>query len=173
MSVVQKIHRVLFFLLLICSFSFQLKGQYNPNANPDAIVNSGKMRFTVLTPEMIRIEWSDIEKFENRASFIAVNRNFPVPEYTTEAKNGYLYIRTNKLELKYKESTHPITNPASSDNLSITFNLNEVSTHWYPRKKDALNLKGTTRTLDHSKEDNMREVMEDGIISRSGWVLRK
>lgn len=171
MNMAQKAYEILFILLLICGFSVHSSGQCNPKANPDAIVTSGKMRFTVLTPEMVRMEWSNTKEFEDRASFIAVNRNFPVPEYTSESKGGYLYIRTEKLTLRYKEGTHPLTNPASSDNLSITFNLNGMSTQWYPRKKDALNLKGTTRTLDHSKGDNMRNVMEDGIISRSGWVL--
>ena len=158
-------------ILLLLGLTFQVQGKDNPIADPQAIVTSGNMRFTVLTPEMIRMEWSDTKQFEDRASFIAVNRNLPVPNYTTETRDGYLYIKTDKLELKYKIGTNPVVNPASSENLKISFNLNGTPTYWYPGKKDPLNLKGTSRTLDHSKGDNMRGVMEDGLLSRSGWAL--
>ncbi|MGM0530198.1 MAG: TIM-barrel domain-containing protein [Bacteroidota bacterium] len=129
------------------------------------------MRFTVLTPEMIRIEWSDTKQFEDRASFTVVNRDLPVPSYTTEKKDGFLYIKTEKIELRYKENSYPITTPASSKNLKITFELNGTSTTWYPGKPDPFNLKGTLRTLDHSSGDNLRGDMEDGLLSRSGWAL--
>lgn len=43
--------------------------RHNPVANPEAVVTEGTVRFTVLTPEMIRIEYSPSEKFEDRATF--------------------------------------------------------------------------------------------------------
>ena len=158
-------------LFLLLTLNLQVQGNENPVANPQAIVTSGNMRFTVLTPEMIRIEWSDSKQFEDRASFIVVNRNLPVPNFTTETKNGYLYIKTDKLELAYKVGTNPVTNPASSENLKISFDLNGTPTYWYPGKVDPFNLKGTSRTLDHSNGDNLRKDMEDGLLSRSGWAL--
>lgn len=163
--------KIAFSLFLLLTFTIQLGAKENPVADPQAIVVSGNMRFTVLTPEMIRIEWSDTKEFEDRASFIVVNRHLPVPAYTTDTKDGYLYIKTEKMELKYKIGSEPVTNPASSQNLKISFNTNGVSDYWYPEKKDPFNLKGTSRTLDHSSGDNMRAVMEDGILSRSGWTL--
>ena len=162
---------LLFLVLLILGSALRLKAQNDPLANEQSIVISGNMRFTILTPEMIRIEWSDTKQFEDRASFIVVNRKLPVPEYSTEVIDGYLYIRTEKLELKYKEGTFPLTNPFSAQNMSINFLVKGASGQWYPGKQDALNLKGTTRTLDNSSGDNMRGAMEDGIISRSGWVV--
>ena len=163
--------KIIFFLLFALSLPFQLQGQNNPMADEQAIVTSGNMRFTILTPEIIRMEWSDSKQFEDRASFIVVNRNLPVPDYTSETKNGYLFIQTDKLELKYKIGSYPLTNLVGDENLSISLNVNGSATHWYPGKQDPLNLKGTSRTLDHSNGDNMRGVMEDGILSRSGWVL--
>ena len=41
----------------------------NPVALPEATVTSGNARFTVLTPEMIRIEFSDMGVFEDRPTF--------------------------------------------------------------------------------------------------------
>ncbi|MBQ6580182.1 MAG: transglycosylase domain-containing protein, partial [Oscillospiraceae bacterium] len=43
----------------------------------------------------IRIQYSQTAQFEDRATFAIVNRRLPVPEYTTETADGYLYIRTN------------------------------------------------------------------------------
>jgi len=165
------IKRTSYLLSILLLILFQVDGQENPVANPDAIVISGNMRFTVLTPEMIRLEWSDTKQFEDRASFIVVNRHLPVPNYTTESKDGYLYITTEKLELQYKVNSNPLTNPASSKNLKITFELNGVPTVWFPGKTDPFNLKGTLRTLDHSIGDNLRGNLEDGLLSRSGWAL--
>ncbi len=164
----RKITTSLFLLLLL---PFQIQGQNNPIANPSAIVISGNMRFTVLTPEIIRIEHSNSNQFEDRASFIVVNRNLPVPTYTTETKNGYLYIKTDKVELKYKIGSDPVTSPASSQNMSISFTLNGGTVNWFPGKTDPFNLKGTSRTLDHSSGDNLRGNLEDGLLSRSGWAL--
>jgi hypothetical protein len=158
-------------LTLLLLFLLRIQGQGNPTANPDAMVISGNMRFTVLTPEMIRIEWSDTKQFEDRASFIVVNRQMPVPHFTSEIKDGFLYLKTDKIELQYKVNSNPVTNPASSKNLKITFELNGASTEWYPGKTDPFNLKGTLRTLDHSNGDNLRAGMEDGLLSRSGWAL--
>ena len=54
--------------------------QDNSMADEKAIVKSGNMRFTVLTPEMIRIEYSAKLQFEDRASFVVINRHLPVPD---------------------------------------------------------------------------------------------
>ena len=74
--------------------SFSIIAENNPVADPNAIVISGDMRFTVLTPEMIRIEWSGNQIFEDRASFSVINRRLPVPSFTKEEKDGFLYIKT-------------------------------------------------------------------------------
>lgn len=142
----------------------------NPVANPAAIVNSGYMRFTVLTPEIIRIERSTLKKFEDRASFVVINRNLPVPTFTTSEKDGYLTITTNKLNLRYKIDSNPAVNDPCNPNLQITMTLNGEPVVWYPGKKDPYNLKGTTRTLDNAEGD-VRSWLEDGLISRSGWAI--
>ena len=170
-----KKHKV---LVLILSFLFiqanEMHADQNPIANPDAIVISGDMRFTVLTPEMIRIEWrSGADKeFEDHATFAIINRRLSVPEYTTKEENGFLYIETAKLKLQYRIGSFPGTfDPASSRNLKITFPMDGRTVTWYPWKKDALNLKGTCRTLDSSNGDNKRSELENGLVSRSGWAV--
>ena len=56
----------------------------NPIADPRAVVVVGNARFTVLTPEMIRMEWAAEAKFEDHASFVFINRRLPVPKFSKE-----------------------------------------------------------------------------------------
>ena len=146
-------------------------GEYNPVADPEAVVTSGRARFTVLTPRMIRVQYSSKELFEDRATFAVINRHLPVPEFSTREENGFLYIETGQLNLKYKIGSTISPSLKSPNNLSITMRLNGRDVIWYPGKEDALNLKGTKRTLDTASGDNQRPDLEDGIISRAGWAL--
>ena len=144
--------------------------QDNPMADEKAIVKSGNMRFTVLTPEMIRIEYSAKLQFEDRASFVVINHHLPVPNFTQEERDGYLYLTTDKLELRYKLGTYPVSNDRCNPNLQITLDVNGVEEVWYPGKQDPYNLKGTTRTLDRAEGD-VREWLENGLLSRVGWAV--
>ena len=97
----------------------------NPCARKEAIVVSGNARFTVLTPEMIRIEYSDKGIFEDRATFAVQNRTMDtVPAFSTSEDSDYLYITTDKLSLKYRKETNPQTQTGSDKNLTITMNHN-------------------------------------------------
>lgn len=158
-------------LPLFCLFALAALAENNPVADPDAVVTSGKMRFTVLTPQMIRIQYSPTSAFEDRATFTVVNRRLPVPEFTTTSEDGYLVLRTSALTLRYKEGTRPNPAQKSPTNLSITFTLNGQEVVWYPGKNDALNLRGTQRTLDNVAGDTQRDKLEQGILSRSGWAV--
>ena len=143
----------------------------DPVADPAAVVVSGNARFTVLTSRMIRIEYSSTRQFEDRATFAIVNRRLPVPSYTTEETDGYLYIRTADVTLRYKVGSVIQPTDKKPDNLMITFPLNGFTCTWYPGKDDALNLLGTNRTLDTAWGDNARNKLEKGLISRAGWSV--
>ena len=144
---------------------------YNPVANPDAVVEAGKARFTVLTPEMIRIEYSPAGRFEDKATFTVLNRELPVPDFKTSKKGNTLTITTSKLKLNYRLGTDPVSSPSSPENLNITMSVNGEQVEWYPGKSDSLNLRGTYRTLDRNHGDQFRPLLEQGLVSRSGWAV--
>lgn len=158
------------FLCILSAVSGFAAGAQNPVVRKEATVRSGNARFTVLTPEMIRIEYSDKGLFEDRATFAIQNREMDVvPSFTQKEDNDFLYIETDRIKLKYRKGTNPATDPASPENLTITMPHNGQEVVWYPGKPDPLNLKGTCRTLDGSDGDNKRAELENGLISRSGW----
>lgn len=164
------------FLIAVTFFCFCLsikaQAKDNPVANRAAVVIAGNARFTVLTPELIRMEWSEDGKFEDRASLIFINRDLQLPSFKKTYSGGWLKITTDKLSLTYKPSAGMFNNK----NLKVSLILNEKEVTWEPGKKDSLNLRGTTRTLDGANGDRggwdkkVRQ-LEDGIISRSGWAL--
>jgi hypothetical protein len=135
------------------------------------MVTVGPMRFTVLTPQMVRMQWSGKKVWEDRATFAVVNRCLPVPAYSYRTAEGYFYLSTDSLTVRYKIGTAPQLSDGSTANLSITFSMDGHEVLWYPGKDDVLNLKGTTRTLDFSSGDAKRAEMEGGVVSRSGWAL--
>ena len=165
-----------FFHFLVLSFFLatlpvSAEDELNPVANPAAVVTSGNARFTVLTSQMIRIQYSSTAQFEDRATFGIVNRRLPVPAFTTETSDGYLYIRTEDMTLRYKEGSEFKPTDKKPDNLMVTFQMNGRNVTWYPGKDDKLNLLGTNRTLDTAWGDNARNKLEKGLLSRAGWSI--
>jgi alpha-glucosidase len=150
----------------------------NPVADPKAVVTVGNARFTVLTPQLIRMEWAADGKFEDHASFVFINRRLPVPKYTTSTINlkgvRVLEIKTDALSLHY---TTVDDEPAekgkfSADNLIVLAQIgngNQVT--WRPGQADTGNLQGTTRTLDRALGSKTQEPIEPGLISHEGWVV--
>ena len=143
----------------------------DPNADPRAMVVVGKARFTVLTPEMIRLEWAADGKFEDHASFAFLNRRLPVPRFRrTFGRKEEGTIRTSALTLVYT-SNGIGDGRFTPDNLTINLSVADRLVAWRPGTVDERNLQGTTRTLDGALGGKTKEPMDPGLISRDGWVV--
>jgi alpha-glucosidase len=150
----------------------------NPVADPKAVVTVGNARFTVLTPQLIRMERSADGKFEDHASFVFINRRLPVPKFTAKTFNlksvHVLEIKTGALSLSYTTTDgEPMAQSAfSSENLMIAEKFgNGLTVTWKPGQPDTANLMGTTRTLDTARGSKTAEPIGQGLVSREGWVL--
>src|SRR6202522_4395959 len=115
-------------------------GGYDPVADPRAVVTTAHARFTILTPQLIRMEWAADGKFEDHASLVFLNRRLPVPEFTHEsaANGGSTVIQTSALKLVYLAGNSD--GKFAPDNLGITFNLNGNEIIWKPGMADTGNL---------------------------------
>ena len=147
-------------------------GRYDPVADPKAVVRIGSVRFTVLTPQLIRMEWTADGKFEDHASFVFLNRHLPAPKFTVSSADGgnRHIIKTDALSLSYTVAQDS-SGKFSADNLRVDFMLNGKQMSWRPGMEDKGNLMGTTRTLDGALGGKTREPIDPGLISRDGWVL--
>ena len=156
----------------LAAHSVQTPGLYDPIADPKAIVRVGNARFTVLTPQLIRMEWAADGKFEDHASLVFLNRHLPVPKFavsTTDGGSTHI-IKTDALSLIYKIAQDS-GGKIDSDNLRVDFTLNGKQMSWHPGLEDIGNLMGTTRTLDGALGGKTREPIDPGLISRDGWVV--
>jgi alpha-glucosidase len=144
----------------------------NPVADPKATVTLGHARFTVLTPQLIRMEWAADGKFEDHASFVFINRRLPVPRFTKTLlgmnASQQLTLKTDALTLTYAPTGDGRFSPA---NLAITLTVDGQPVTWHPGIADPGNLQGTTRTLDGALGGKTREPIGEGLVSRSGWAL--
>ncbi len=140
----------------------RFRGQ--PLADPRSTVISGNARFTILTPRLVRLEWSATGQFEDRASFAFPTRLAPVPDFSVRQEDGLLLIDTGALRLRYR----PGAGKFNSRNLSISFLHNRRRVTWRPGAPNPGNLRGTRRTLDMCEGD---AALDEGLFSRSGWAL--
>ena len=134
---------------------------------------SGNARFTVLTPRLVRMEWSEDGKFEDRATLGVVNRNLEVPAFDVKKSRSKLVIRTSDMTLTYTGQ-----GKFSEENLSISFRMADPKAKkgvrtvtWRPGMDDSANLLGTCRTLDKCDGVTTIDPYDKGIISRDGWAI--
>jgi Glycosyl hydrolases family 31/Domain of unknown function (DUF5110) len=160
----------------------EAEGLYNPIADPKAIVEFGNARFTVLTAQLIRMEWSATGKFEDRASLVFLNRHLPVPKFEKSSTDAHdsLTIVTDALKLTYtpmpdrKLDGKPL--PAGSagftpETLEVSLTIGNKQVTWHPGQADPDNLLGTAHSLDAAQGTQLRDPMEPGLVSRSGWAV--
>lgn len=71
--------------------------------NPACIIQGEHYRFSVLTPQMLRMEYSESGIFEDLATQTVLNRNFPVPEFTVTESDQRLEIDTKAFHMVYNK----------------------------------------------------------------------
>ncbi|MGE5457865.1 MAG: alpha-xylosidase, partial [Methanococcaceae archaeon] len=133
-------------------------------AGGNSIVVEKNARFTVLTPECIRMEYSQTGNFVNNASLFAVNREISTDAFKHLTKNDTTIIETGNMRLYY----YPDGQPFSEKNVRIVIKNNGQDINWVPGTKNSGNLGGTLRTVD---QISGKTKLPDGLISTDGWAL--
>ncbi|BCM88917.1 oligosaccharide 4-alpha-D-glucosyltransferase [Abditibacteriota bacterium] len=133
----------------------------NVSAAPQNPIVVGGARFSVLTPNCIRIEYARDGKFVDLPSLFAINRQTRFDGFKLEKSANSTVIDTGAIRLRYSHDGQPLS-PA---NLSATI---EGGARWTPGARSSGNLGGTTRTLD-----GVRGPVDvgQGVLSRDGWYL--
>ena len=135
-----------------------------PQAHPESIVRAGHARFTILTPQLLRLEWAATGIFEDRGSLAFPHRYASPPRFTATTEQGVTTITTDALLLQYRHEEGPF----SSQNLAITLQGAGTPHTWRPGQPNVGNLHGTARTLDLADGP---VGLGEGLISRDGWAL--
>jgi hypothetical protein len=135
------------------------------HADPSSPVVDGNARFTVITPTLIRMEYSSDGRFIDRRSYFAWERDVTPPQSVVKRIAGTLSITTSRMKLTWKGGTDGF----DAGNLSIAFKANDGEWQtWHPGDQQRGNLGGTLASLDGA---NGAEPLPDGVVSRDGWFL--
>lgn len=158
-----------------------------------ATVNDGKARFQILTPTLIRLEYAEDGRFEDRPTMTAVRRSFRAPRFTTSVQNGVRVIRTSRMTLRYRVGSGPFA--PGNLRLILLAGAQRVSAKPSfrgppgpppeppnppartqapanpdpdPSTRTRGNLGGWARGLDDQEQP---VPLHDGLITRDGWYL--
>jgi hypothetical protein len=125
---------------------------------------AGKARFTVITPNLIRMEYAQDGKFLDLPSWFAVKREARDTDARVTARDGKVEIDTGAVHLVYQDNGKPF----SAENLHAEIKKGSGTVDWKPGMLSTGNLGGTIRTVDGL----MKPVsLGEGILSRDGWYL--
>jgi len=135
--------------------------EVRPLAAKENMVQGKKYRFTILTPNLLRLEYSPEGIFEDRASQVAFYRDFPKCDFAVACEDGILTVSTEALTLRYQENA-----PFAEDTLSVKLLIEPASTWHYG--EDFEDLGGTARTLDRVDGECP---LGRGVCSRNGFSV--
>ena len=125
-------------------------------------VVDGTVRFTVISPTLIRLEHCRHGAFVDAPSLVAAERNWGEVGFELREEKGRLEIATEKLTLRYTRRSGGF-NPL---NLEIELMLGEKVVTWRPGMANKGNLGGARPSLDGVAGP---VPLPEGILSRDGW----
>ena len=135
-----------------------------PATNP---IVMGNNRLTLITPTLIRLEYSTNGTFVDAPTYFAYNRESllrPDEISIDELGDDTYEIRTKALRIRYKHDGYPF----STANLHVFYQKNGKEAKFTNRFILRNNLGGPVETLDRVTHEIP---MNDGILSKDGWYM--
>ena len=137
-------------------------------AKPNNEVLRAGVRFEILSPSVIRMEYSFKGKFVDAASVAVENRNWGVTPFHAADSGGWLEISTSKMKLRYRLASGPF----GPENLLISWSDEsradgQSEHHWKPGDKDDKNLGGVPGDI----AERATPGTETGPLTRNGYFL--
>lgn len=133
-------------------------------ADVGGIETFGPARFTVVTPQLIRMEYAPDGKFVDAPSWFARNRTAHDAHYQVQQTGRTLTIDTGVIHLVY-------TNDGQSfdgNNLQADIKTANGTLSWKAGMAQSGNLGGSVRGLDRTRA---AVPLAPGLLSRDGWYL--
>ena len=148
---------------LLPALALLLLGVLPAKAAPNPIV-VGSARFTVITPQCVRLEYAPGGAFVDAPSLFAANRAARFGGFKLAQAGGATVIDTGAMRLAYT----PDGLSFSGSNLRAEIRRGAQPALWAPGASNPGNLGGTARTLDGATGPFD---LGQGVLSRDGWYL--
>ena len=173
------------FLLLLLSLLSLGVAKNSSEFDPSSLVYEGQARFTIVSPQLIRLEWSPNKRFVDAKTWFAQSRQIQPspPEFNVTRNDTHLRIDTKFVTLEYQRN---VTTSFNQHNIRVTIQVNsskEQTVVWsaIPDEEYEGNLLGTIRTLDGNNSSKLQldcryQPRDDlhcayGVISRRGYAI--
>ena len=151
-------------LFLLTALALLLSSGLRPSQAAQNPVVVGSARFTVITPQCIRLEYAPGGAFMDAPSLFAANRAAHFDGFRLARAGGATVIDTGAIRLAYT----PDGLSFSGSNLRAKIRKGAQPALWAPGAVSLGNLGGTARTLDGVVGPFD---LGQGVLSRDGWYL--
>lgn len=159
----------MFSRFIACMFACVLMMAPKSHAQPAPSVavsmkTFGNARFSCLADGMIRMEYDENHRFEDRPTlaFLYRDRRSAFSSVSVDGKS--LRLKTPRIDLTFTDDGKPF----NADNLHVSFAMDGGRGEWTPGMDAGGNLRGTTRTLDGISGATS---LSEGLLSRDGWAV--
>lgn len=134
-------------------------------SDKDSYIVGKKYRFTVLSPRLIRLEYSSEGIFEDRATSIVINRLFPKVQYSITESDTLLQIDTGIFTLTYVKDAEL---KSGAFGINIKAVINGTDREWQINNPEVKNLRGINYSIDSIKD---KIILDKGLYSLDGFYL--
>ncbi len=141
--------------------NYYINDKGNITCEKDNIITLGKVRFSVLSPRLIRIEYSEKGVFEDRATSLVSNRHFDKMPFGIVESETTIQINTGVFTLTYVKNS-----PIKVNRIKAI--LNGTKVEWNPSSNEVKNLRSINYSLDDGEE---KIVLDKGLYSLEGYSL--
>ncbi|MBR6073277.1 MAG: DUF5110 domain-containing protein [Bacilli bacterium] len=112
-----------------------------------SVIKDNNYRITVLSPILLRLEYSLSGEFEDRPTELVMNRKFPEVKFDKKEDDKYLTIETDYFKLTYIKN-QPFTGTKVSPEQNLKIELKDTDKYWYYNHPEVRNFGAPTTPLD-------------------------
>ena len=144
-------------------------------SNPKAIVQGPKFRITVLSEQLIRLEYDENSIFEDRPTELALYRDFDLPQFKLEEDTKFVVINTKYFSLQYLKGK-PFVGPKYAPEANLKINLVGTDRVWCFNHPEIRNYNSMVANLDNTEnhyDKNANKISAEKVKKRIEEVFVK
>lgn len=134
-------------------------------SDKESYIIGNKYRFTVLSPRLIRLEYSADGIFEDRPTALVINRSFPKVNYSITESETLIQIATEVFTLTYVKDKELKSSTLSSNIKAV---INNTKIEWQLNNPEAKNLRSINFSIDSIKD---KIILDKGLYSLDGFCI--
>ncbi len=144
-------------------------------SNPKAIIQGKNYRITVLSEQLVRLEYDNTGVFEDRPTELALYRDFDVPQFKLEEDEKYVVINTSYFSLQYLKGK-PFVGSRYNPESNLRINLANTNRVWHFNHPEVRNYNSIIANLDRADnryDKNAGKISADKVKKKIDEVINK